>query len=269
MATTYSNIVCSPIKGATSVTVSSPFGMRTAPLAGMHNGVDINIPKNRIIAFARGVVVSTRNTVKTSQTQDIINNKRTSLYSGNTIYLRHGDGYETRYFHLLEDSLTVKAGDILEKGFDMAMMGTTGYSTGVHLHFEIRKDGVAVDPIPFILGQKVIPPYVEVLPAITRPELPLLKVNVDDLRYREFPSTGAIIGKLTKGFSYIYLGHTSPVGSYSWAQIMVGDRLVYTALNPAWNEIILPAPKEVILPFSAKVEKDGMVLTVDLQPVSK
>lgn len=267
MATTYSNIVKSPVKGATSVTVSSPFGPRTAPLAGMHNGVDISQPKNMIVAIERGIITDIRNTVKTSQTKDIIANQRTSLYNGNYIVVKHGQGYETRHFHLLEDSFKYKVGEIVPAGAEMAMMGSTGYTTGVHLHFEVRKDGVAVDPMPFLLGQKSIAPYED--PSVTYlPALPRLKVNVSNLRYRKTPN-GELIGNLAPGALYPYIGYSNIIAGYSWAQIIVDNELVFAALNPEWNEVVLPAPKEVILPFSAKVEKDGMVLTVDLQPVSK
>ena len=67
---------------------------------------------------------------------------------GNLVTVRHGNGVETRYAHL--SATTVKVGDHVEQGQQIGNVGTTGYSTGPHLHFEVRKDGQAIDPAPFL-----------------------------------------------------------------------------------------------------------------------
>ncbi len=67
---------------------------------------------------------------------------------GNLVTVRHSNGIETRYAHL--SATTVKAGDRVEQGQQIGNVGTTGYSTGPHLHFEVRKDGQAIDPAPFL-----------------------------------------------------------------------------------------------------------------------
>ena len=67
---------------------------------------------------------------------------------GNLVTVRHGNGVETRYAHL--SATTVKAGDHVDAGQQIGNVGTTGYSTGPHLHFEVRKDGQAIDPAPFL-----------------------------------------------------------------------------------------------------------------------
>jgi murein DD-endopeptidase MepM/ murein hydrolase activator NlpD len=64
------------------------------------------------------------------------------------VTVRHGNGVETRYAHL--SATTVKAGDHVDAGQQIGNVGTTGYSTGPHLHFEVRKDGQAIDPAPFL-----------------------------------------------------------------------------------------------------------------------
>jgi murein DD-endopeptidase MepM/ murein hydrolase activator NlpD len=67
---------------------------------------------------------------------------------GNLVTVRHGNGVETRYAHL--SATTVKAGDHVDAGQQIGNVGTTGYSTGPHLHFEVRKDGQAIDPAPYL-----------------------------------------------------------------------------------------------------------------------
>jgi murein DD-endopeptidase MepM/ murein hydrolase activator NlpD len=67
---------------------------------------------------------------------------------GNLVTVRHGNGVETRYAHL--SATTVKEGDHVEAGQAIGNVGTTGYSTGPHLHFEVRKDGQPIDPAPLL-----------------------------------------------------------------------------------------------------------------------
>ena len=63
---------------------------------------------------------------------------------GNLVIIKHGDGVETRYAHL--SATSVKEGDHVSAGQPIGAVGTTGYSTGPHLHFEVRKDGQPIDP---------------------------------------------------------------------------------------------------------------------------
>jgi murein DD-endopeptidase MepM/ murein hydrolase activator NlpD len=67
---------------------------------------------------------------------------------GNLVTVRHGNGVETRYAHL--SATTVHEGDQVQAGQQIGNVGTTGYSTGPHLHFEVRKDGRPIDPKPLL-----------------------------------------------------------------------------------------------------------------------
>jgi murein DD-endopeptidase MepM/ murein hydrolase activator NlpD len=67
---------------------------------------------------------------------------------GNLIIIKHADGVETRYAHL--SATSVKEGDTVQAGQPIGAVGTTGYSTGPHLHFEVRKDGKPIDPAPLL-----------------------------------------------------------------------------------------------------------------------
>jgi murein DD-endopeptidase MepM/ murein hydrolase activator NlpD len=67
---------------------------------------------------------------------------------GNLIELNHGRGIQTRYGHLSKS--LVKPGQRVKRGEQIALMGSTGRSTGSHLHYEVRIDGKAVNPVPFL-----------------------------------------------------------------------------------------------------------------------
>jgi murein DD-endopeptidase MepM/ murein hydrolase activator NlpD len=72
---------------------------------------------------------------------------------GNLVVLRHPDGSETRYAHL--SAINVKKGDQVGAGTPIGAVGTTGRSTGPHLHFELRRDGRPIDPWPLLEDKKL------------------------------------------------------------------------------------------------------------------
>jgi murein DD-endopeptidase MepM/ murein hydrolase activator NlpD len=112
--------------------VTSGFGLRTDPIEGgtrRHDGIDLAARTGTPIMAARDGVVR-------------FAGKRGGY--GNVVVLDHGDGVETRYAHC--DTLGVKAGQVVRAGESLATVGSTGRSTGPHLHFELRSDGHAVDP---------------------------------------------------------------------------------------------------------------------------
>ncbi|MGG0410961.1 peptidoglycan DD-metalloendopeptidase family protein [Peribacillus simplex] len=110
--------------------ISSKQGQRWGKL---HKGIDIARPTTRTITAAdHGIIESAGN----------------SGGYGNKITINHNNGYKTVYAHL--DSIDVTAGQKIEKGMKIGMMGSTGHSTGVHLHFEIYKNGSLVNPLNFI-----------------------------------------------------------------------------------------------------------------------
>lgn len=116
--------------------ISSHFGNRRDPITRwtrFHSGIDIAAPLNTpIYAAADGVVTFTG---------------RDGGY-GKTIVIDHGEAYETLYAHL--HTIDVSTGDKVVKGDKIGGMGTTGRSTGVHLHYEIRKYGEPIDPYLYI-----------------------------------------------------------------------------------------------------------------------
>ena len=66
---------------------------------------------------------------------------------GNLVVINHGNGYKTRYAHL--DAFTIKRGDKVKRGETIGFMGNSGRSAGTHLHYEVLKNGVQVNPIGF------------------------------------------------------------------------------------------------------------------------
>ena len=68
---------------------------------------------------------------------------------GIMVELDHGNGFRTRYAHLREGSLTLGCGHSVQQGDVIGYCGSTGWSSGPHLHFEIRLNGVPVDPLVY------------------------------------------------------------------------------------------------------------------------
>lgn len=116
---------------------TSSFGVRGNPFGGggeMHPGLDMAAPMGTpVYATADGMVGRA---------------ERTFGGYGNLIELEHGKGIETRYGHLSQ--ILVHAGQRVHRGDLIALMGSTGRSTGSHLHYEVRIDGRAVNPMPFL-----------------------------------------------------------------------------------------------------------------------
>ncbi len=124
-----------PVNGAA---LTSGYGMRIHPVLGgrrAHKGVDLAEPVGSpVYATADGMV------------------SRADWFSsyGLFISLEHGGNIQTRYGHL--SRLNVAAGQAVHKGDLIGYVGTTGRSTGPHLHYEVRVGGVAVNPIPYLQG---------------------------------------------------------------------------------------------------------------------
>ena len=116
--------------------ISSLFGWRTDPITGkreFHGGIDFASRDNaQVVAVASGIVTWSG---------------RRSGY-GNMIEISHGNGYITRYSHNRTNLVAV--GDKVDKGQPVAIMGSTGRSTGTHVHFEVMRNGESVNPKKYI-----------------------------------------------------------------------------------------------------------------------
>ncbi|MBK1648517.1 M23 family metallopeptidase [Rhabdochromatium marinum] len=116
--------------------ITSGFGYRRHPITGrrsLHNGIDIAAKSGSpIVAMADGLVVFSG---------------RKQGY-GNIVEIRHGNGLETWYAHNKRN--LVKEGDLVKRGQQIAALGSTGRSTGPHVHFEVRKHGKPVNPKAYL-----------------------------------------------------------------------------------------------------------------------
>ncbi|MGD8190230.1 murein hydrolase activator EnvC family protein [Brevibacillus ginsengisoli] len=123
---------------AGSYRISSGFGVRTDPITGAqagHNGLDMAAPKGTsIFAAEKGIVIHAGYT----------------RGFGNTVMIKHSDSITTLYGHIREGGIFVKVGQEVSRGEKIAEVGSTGRSTGNHLHFTVYKNNVAVDPTPYI-----------------------------------------------------------------------------------------------------------------------
>ena len=119
--------------------ISSYFGGRADPFDGraaFHKGVDFAAPEGSdVVAVASGIVTWSRD----------------RFGYGKVVEINHGNGLVTRYAHNQKNLVNV--GDTVEKGQTIALIGSTGRSTGPHLHFEVLKGGRQVNPMSFIGGR--------------------------------------------------------------------------------------------------------------------
>lgn len=126
-----------PTPGYTTIT--SEYGMRTHPVTGaykLHTGVDIGAPlESSFVAAANGIV-----------------SKATfSPAYGNMVIIDHGGGVQTLYAH--GNEIMVQVGQTVSAGTEILKVGSTGYSTGPHAHFEIRINGQTVNPLDYLLSK--------------------------------------------------------------------------------------------------------------------
>ena len=123
-----------PVPGYTRIT--SKFAMRVHPITGqykLHTGVDIGAPEGaNFVAANDGIVVKA---------------ELNAAY-GNMVIIDHGGGISTLYAH--GSAILVEVGQSVKRGDSILKVGSTGYSTGPHAHFEVRINGVTTNPLPYI-----------------------------------------------------------------------------------------------------------------------
>lgn len=123
-----------PVPGYTRIT--SKYAMRVHPITGqykLHTGVDIGAPEGaNFVAANDGIVVKA---------------EKNPAY-GNMVIIDHGGGISTLYAHGSE--ILVQVGQTVKRGEAVLKVGSTGYSTGPHAHFEVRINGITTDPLPYI-----------------------------------------------------------------------------------------------------------------------
>ncbi len=129
-----------PVAGA----MRGGYGVRRNPFGGrsseFHKGQDISAPMGTpVIATADGVITIAG---------------RLRGY-GNVVYVDHGNGLTTRYGHLSQ--IDVIVGQTIQRGSQLGLVGSTGRSTGPHLHYEVRVDGQPINPVPYLPNVQSLP----------------------------------------------------------------------------------------------------------------
>ena len=141
-----------------SIKISSYFGTRANPFTGepgsYHGGMDISgngaKPGELNVVAAKDGVVTYPYLVSVIDCPSDGSDLDCGGGYGNFVMIKHDDGTETVYAHLYENSITVSAGYPVKAGEVIGKMGNSGQSTGTHLHFEVRANGVRVDPSNYI-----------------------------------------------------------------------------------------------------------------------
>ena len=109
----------------------------------LYNFVENDLKKKGYTELSLGVVVEVINNVKVSTPSDATN-------PGNMVKIDHGNGYQTRYLHMAYNTVKLKVGDRVKRGQVLGYMGDTGNAFGGHLHFEVIKNGIKINPTNFL-----------------------------------------------------------------------------------------------------------------------
>jgi murein DD-endopeptidase MepM/ murein hydrolase activator NlpD len=137
----YSGVMAWPVPGY--FRISSPYGPRTCPFHGKENHSGIDIGRK-----ADGTAINGASIVAAGDGKVISAGWRGGY--GNTVIVDHGNGVVTLYAHQQSGGIKVSVGQQVDKGDRIGTVGSTGYSTGPHLHFEVRINGTPVNPMTYL-----------------------------------------------------------------------------------------------------------------------
>ena len=155
-----------------NIKITSRYGNRKYYYQGklikdFHNGIDL-VPSpcnnNEILAFADGVVTSMQKTGRQYGT-------------GCYVRIKHSNGLYTLYYHLKSGTICVDVGDKVKKGQKLGIIGTTGKSTGIHLHFQIDKGSskTSINPYDYLFNDKIfIEEKAQDIPKVNKPNILLM-----------------------------------------------------------------------------------------------
>jgi len=191
------------------------------PATNGHNGIDFGLPEgNPVMAAADGVVTRAELDTTTAATPN--------RGYGYHVRIQHPDGSTSIYGHFQKDSFVVHTGDNVTMGTMIGRSGNTGFSTGPHLHFEVRMSLAgtsAIDPMPFLVDE--IPSKDTLFTVSVAPE-------GDGVRLRVGPGTNfGIIRKLHTDDAFEVFGLA---GNNVWLRVKEG----YIMYDPKWYKITKP-----------------------------
>lgn len=203
------NIWYWPVPGVSNIT--SKYGNRSS---GYHSGLDIGASNGtNVVATRDGTVID----VVSDHTDNYGKNVGDVTGYGNRVYIDHGDGYVSRYAHL--SKVYVRKGEKVKAGTVIGAVGSTGNSTGFHLHFEILMNNQAMDPEIFVSPNG---------PSAVTPDYnPNISNNDSSANYQGI-SGGTTVGQRVSG--------VTPQPVHAYINIWLGDKLLAT--NPARPNVI-------------------------------
>ena len=232
-----------------------------------HDGTDIRIRDTSssvaVIASAAGTVKAVHDGVADRLMRSAADRQAVrDIECGNGVVIAHGDGWETQYCHLRQGSVAVKAGDRLEAGAKLGMVGYSGMAAFAHVHLTVRKDGTAVDPFR---------PSPDAAPACgarnslwNSEALPALAYHQGDIIGFGFAPGAVGLPQLEEG----KLAQQEPqtewpaLVSYLWAiNLLAGDEVTVTLTGPggitASNSATFDHAKAQYLLFAGKKRPPG------------
>lgn len=124
-------------------------------LGGGHGAIDIGAYRDNVIASKSGTVVYPGKNDRIDYPDQAIKPDENGKYNcaglnGNYVKIDHGDGITTLYQHLYKNTITVRAGDHVEQGQVIGISGSSGCSSGPHLHFQMELNGTRIDPLNYV-----------------------------------------------------------------------------------------------------------------------
>lgn len=214
--------------------ITSSYGNRTFTIndkkvSDFHKGIDLidaNTKSDYVVAFEDGIVIAYRDEVKG------YDEKKSS---GNYVYIKHENNYQTRYYHMAYGTVVVKTGDRVKKGDILGYTGATGWVTGTHVHFEIKENEINQDPLPYLEGKKQIQKTKIYLGEPQEIDINTNQITINEknneLRVRDKPN-GNILGYLKNGTYNFYDKERNK--DYDWYKI--GDNM-WIAYSVDWAKV--------------------------------
>jgi len=156
MASTIESVLPIMTEGSTLL-VTSPFGYRVDPVTGQGNGAHKGIDLTCWLGWSALSGIGAAWDGVVTKVVDTVTGFSKSQSRGNYVVIDHGNGFTTEYYHMKYGSICVEVGQQVTAGEQLGYMGSTGYSTGAHLHFQLEYNDIPIDPLPYLIGEETIP----------------------------------------------------------------------------------------------------------------
>lgn len=196
---------------------------------GLHTGIDLSVPRVDVVAAADGKIIVCKDLLIES------NNQIDGNGYGNYIVIQHDNGYYTLYAHLQTGTFEVTEGQTVKKGETLALTGSSGNSSGYHLHFEIREgedDGdwlnaPQIDPLEFYVVKPVNGNTIEYDELLLHPELGELITEQDQYMFVGYATDGMnLTQSALKKEEFVELATKNLISNYSYEGVNEGNEFI-------------------------------------------